>query len=206
MFWDQVRHSMLDELAKIADVRLDALSPETIMSVESPGPMKTPGYEKAKGILDMAQKSKTAAPRTKGYAIGMPQYRRMGEKPEGPPPTGLDRAMGAGTHAVAGMGIGKLMTDFGTHAYNVAKKRPPLKASPGVALGMMAGGGALGLAHYARKKHREAQFAKTSGSFTSPGSALKAARQVGTQANKIHQGPRIASQIRGALVGRKFTL
>lgn len=50
-----------NELQKISTVRLDGLSPETILSQKPPEPLETLGARKALDLIDMAQAKKTAS-------------------------------------------------------------------------------------------------------------------------------------------------
>lgn len=202
MDWARMQTGFFDELRKIAEISLHGLSPGTVLEKsQPPPPMETPGLSKAQAILDRAQSTKTAA-RLRGSAIGVPEYRNLGKAPAGPPPTVTDKAKKIGVNAVGGMGIGKLMTEFGNHIHNMATKAPvPLKPSSKTSLIGMGVGGALGLANYARNAHREKKFSKVSGAFLSPAEQLKSTRQVGTQKQDIHSGPSIKAQI--PLVGRK---
>jgi hypothetical protein len=201
MDWEGLRTGFFDELSKIAEISLHGLSPETVLEKsQPPPPMETPGLTKAQAILDRVQTIKTAAP-IRGSSIGLPQYRSLGNSGE-VPQTGFDKAKRMGVHAVGGVGIGKLMTEFGNHIHNVATKAPtPLKPSSKTSLIGMGAGGLLGLANYARTAHREKKMAKMSGAFLSPAEQLKSTRQVGAMRQDINQGPSMKAQI--PLVGRK---
>jgi hypothetical protein len=201
MNWATFRTGFYDELSKIAEISLHGLSPETVLEKsQPPPPMETPGLAKAQAILDKVQTIKTAA-RLRGSALGLPQYQSMGSSGDAPQ-TGVDKAKRMGVHAVGGVGIGKLMTEFGNHIHNVATKAPtPLKPSSKTSLIGMGAGGLLGLANYARTAHREKKMAKVSGAFLSPAEQLKSTRQVGTVKQEITQGPSMRAQI--PLIGRK---
>ncbi len=197
MDWPTIHIGFFDELSKIAEINLSGLSPETIMEKgQPPAPMETPGLAKAQAILDRAQTTKVAAKKTRvqGSAIGAPHYLALGKSPDGPEPTTLDKVKKVGINAIGGMGVGKLLTDYG-HSLKNAKPSPRVMAA-----GMTAGG-LLGLANYARTSHREREFKKSAGTFTSPAEQLKSTRQVGTVKNGPHKGPGIKAQI--PLMGRK---
>lgn len=196
MNWEHAHAGLLDELSKIADVSLDGLSPETILERGNPPPpMETPGYDKAKAILDRVQMSKSAGRRkASDFGTGMPEFNRL-SRPMQPGMTGTDKALSAGGHVVGGMGIGKLMAEY-SHGLKGAKPSPRMGAAA------MTAGGAIGGARFLQKRLQERRMAKTAA--FSPALQLKAAKQVGGFKNSIHEGKNITSQIRGSLIGRKF--
>lgn len=52
---------LFDELAKIAEINLSGLSPQTILNMKSPEPLETVGSRKALELIDMADARKTAS-------------------------------------------------------------------------------------------------------------------------------------------------
>jgi hypothetical protein len=193
--WDSLRSGLLDELIKIADVDLQNVSPEIVeKNSMPPPPFESVGFKKAQEILNRASMPKTAARTIPGYAIGAPQYRRLTGKKNPKDATVEDKAKNVGGNVIAGMGIGRLLTEY-AHGPNRALSQ---KAKW---LGMTGGAG-IGLANAVRQ-HIKAKKTKTA-VVASPGLALKSTQQVGKFQNIIHGGRTIRGQLSGQFLGRRF--
>lgn len=205
---------MIFRTLKTAGISLSGLSPETIMSVKAPEPMPTPGYDKAKRILESASEIEkvSRAMGRYGMAAGNPTIGKLTKDPDsdGPPQTALDKGVSAGAHFAAGAGAGGAMTAL-AHGPKWAENQAVRGALERRKWYGAAAGGALGAAHWARKQYRRGQWEKQqamekNSEADTPKMRLKADRQVGTKKTHIGptSGPTIDHQIRGALIGRKF--
>lgn len=170
--------SFRDELEKIAAVSISGLSPATVLNAPQPGPMPTPGYEKAKAILDIAdgvQQTKVAAkkkpkPIMEGYALPT----------AAPTSSPYGAAKQVLTHGLAGAGGGRLASELIGGARGASSKAKFVGT---------AAGAAVGLGDLAYQKIRSARAAKQMPKVAfAPGMALKASKQVGTVSRSLNQG------------------
>jgi hypothetical protein len=197
MDWKQVRASFDDELYKISEISLSGLSTETtLQNSQPPPPMESPGFQKARAILDMMGGDAKEKLSYSYYNNQFPRLAKGGLQGEPtPPPDKIDKLKSLGAHVLAGGGAGRFASEFSP------KGATPKERFIGTAVGA-----GLGAAEYARKRYRIAKLKKQSQAIVeSPGISLRSGQQVGKFANKIHGGPGIKSQIAGQLIGRKYT-
>lgn len=188
----------LDELEKVSAFNTVGLSPETVLEKsQPPPPMETPGFEKARNILDRAAQMKTAAVDVK--------FRQGGALTKPKDDSSAESAKSVGGYALAGGGAGKMLADF-THGATIGNPQKFRKVvHKGTGIGIAAGA-AYGV-HRAiqRKKAKQATIVKTA-TISTPALALKSAKQVGKiKTAPSVAGPSINTQIRGQLIGKKGT-
>jgi len=191
MNWDASMPAFVDELRKIAGISISGLSPETVLNAPKAEPMETPGLDKARSILAKAEMFKTAAkkkpkPIIAGYSLPTVSERAPVQR------NAWDAVKPAAGHTLAGMGAGRLISEF----------RPGGASSKAKFVGMAAGG-ALGAADYAYQKLRARQPAVKTAAAT-PGMALKASQQVG----KVTQSRSLGATLRKftPTIGKRGTL
>jgi hypothetical protein len=189
MFWEGIRNGFFDELEKISEINLSGLSPETILkNSQPPPPMETPGYSKARDILQRAEIIKTSQAEDTVFD--------RAAKTIGPTLGGM----------ALGKGVGELANVFRPGTLSDEAKRK-----------LMAAGAVLGTANTAYKKVRdyrnrkqlEQPMQKTQEMVklsSTPAHRLKASKQVGTVGTSVSTaGPSIKSQTSG-LIGKKFQI
>lgn len=214
MDWRGVRAGLFDELDKIAQVDLRGLSNETLMSSQAPPEIASPGFAKAKSILDMAQQLegeqvKTSAAKRKSTFPQQPNYPFNGKLTNPEDKSRSEQAKGVLGYTAAGAGTGGLahrgytnMEHVVRGVINPATKGETLLRSAKVGRRLMGGGAAVGLGYGAYRAIKRNQQAKVKTSdILSPGLALKATQQVGKIKNVVHTGSGIKSQT--PLIGRK---
>lgn len=116
--------ALRDELQKIAEVRLDGLSPETVMSLRAPEPMATPGLQRAREILSRAELSKTANMTAPDIEQASAQDRK------------INTFRDAGKRTLTGAGVGRLLSEV---SLKTSGNISPIRRTIGTAIGATAG-------------------------------------------------------------------
>ncbi len=189
-----LRAGFLDELNKIAQIELRGLSNEAVMGAQAPPEISSPGFAKAKSILDLADQIQE-------------EIKTSAAEPE----SGLDRAKKTLGYSLAGAGVGKAIGKIHSTIPSVYRSmnNPALSAAERfhagsrvnhIEHGLLVGGALTGAALGAYRDHKKKK-AKTAAA--SPAMALKATQQVGSIKNSIHTGPSIRRQVSAQLIGRK---
>jgi len=136
---DRVREAMSDELRKIAEVRTEGLSPETLLSLRSPAPLETAGLSRAREILLRAEMPKVAnIPSIEEEAA---QDRRINE----------GRALGK--KMLTGAGVGRILSEV---SLKTTGSISPIRRTAGTAIG--AAGGLID--HLAEQRYQRRKAAR----------------------------------------------
>lgn len=184
-------------MRKEAQVDLRGLSPETVMqNSQPPAPMETPGYSKAKAIMDMASQIKTAS--TKAGPVTLPQIEKLLEKHKEDDRATSDKARLA-RYVGAGAGAGSLVGRTTNLARSALNFHPPKAGASKLELAAI-GVGALAGGLSARKSKK-----KTASGIT-PGTQLRDSRAVGRHpiSTGESEGKTTPQLIRGRLMGNKI--
>jgi hypothetical protein len=192
-------------MLKISEVNLQGVSPEVaVQNAEPPPPMETAGFQKARGILDMIQKSKLAA-KSPGSTVTLPQIEKLLDK-KMESRNDVDTAKNIGGHVIGGGASGNFVGKATNLVRNAVRSHRGHKAiasgNSKLELAATSIGALTGLAEFARKRKKAALKAKTA----SPAMNLKATQQVGTTG--LHagarSGPSAVQQIGARHIGNKF--
>jgi hypothetical protein len=178
MDWSIIRASFFDELEKISSVSLTGLSPRTVLELGSrPEPFQTPEVQKALSVLDRAEQIEKSAQASDGKSY--------------------EKIRPYGRSALSGASAGGL---FANILFGRRRRRLKLLGSVGV-------GAALGVADRVAADQKMGQSVKftptatkTASAFSTPATALRAAKMVGAPSKSIKQGPSLAHQIKGKFI------
>ena len=207
MDWAALKNGFEDELLKIGEISLAGLKAETLLNYPEPQIPPSPGYEKAKAILQKAQQYQELSPEEEKVAhIGMPDelpkiqvlMRRRKKRGDEPPPGKIEKAKSLGAHTLAGAGAGKFLHSAVESAVQAKKNRWDVYLPTRSRFGAVAAGAGLGAAEWARKEHRKKKWqqgqAKTSGAkpFSFPSTGHASSQFLGKSGPSIkQQAPRI---------------
>lgn len=179
MLWDRLLASFEDELEKISEFNLSGLSAQTAMSAsQAPPSMPSVAYEKAKSVLDRYDEMQKISENLQ-FAGALLQNRPRDQSDTSQP---VRDVKSLGAHAAGGAGLGALA---GRMSFLPGKVAPAAHAMHNRTWYGTAAGAALGAAEYGRKKIQSRRHEKQASAQT-PAGRLKAAKQVGSFATKIH--------------------
>lgn len=199
-------------MRKISRIDLSGISPDLVEENQRPNePLETPGYKKAKEILDMAT-NKTASASHLTSPATLPQIEKLlKERSEGDSDK-LDTATRFGGYTAAGAGAGSFLGKTTNLARNVFAKglrrhlgvRPPVTGASKLELATTLGGGIIGLSEANRRKKLKEQ--PSVDKTASPGIQLRAAKETGKHSTRTGEnvGKTQQQQIRERLMGKKF--
>lgn len=143
--WDFMKISFLDEMTKIADIQLHGLSPQTVLNAKQPEPMETPGLDKARRVLQVADTLKTASEKTENKYKKIrdeikPILTGMGAggmlsilslKPgTNVPVSGLKKTVGAALGGTIGYVDHKIIEDLKKHESGAKEKKSASMVTP----------------------------------------------------------------------------